>query len=88
MGFNISLTVTHITENILGMNLTSELELLSKPELSHLSNTDRNLMRGWIIEHGQKVRQNTTRNTSTKDKPGMLPLNMYINYKQSDPLSC
>ena len=32
-----------------------------------------------------KVRQNTIRNTSTKDKPGTLPLNMYINYKQPDP---
>ena len=64
----------------------SELELLSKPELSHLSKADRNLMRGWRIEHGQKVRQNTIRNTSTKDKPGTLPLNMYINYKQ--PFSC
>ena len=68
-----------------GHEFISEHELLSKPELSHLSKTDRNLMRGWRIENGHKMRQNTIRNTPAKDKPGTLPLNMYINYKQSDP---
>lgn len=68
-----------------GHDFISEFELLTKPELNHLSKADINLMRGWRIEHGQKMRQNTIRNTSTKDKPGTLPLNMYINYKQPDP---
>ena len=43
-------------------------------------------MRTWKNEHGQKVRKNTIRNTSTKDKPGALPLNMYVNYKQPTPV--
>ena len=62
-----------------------ELELLSIPESRKLTKEEKRKMRNWRIEHCQKVRQNTIRNTSTKDKPGTLPLNMYINYKQPDP---
>ena len=32
---------------------------------------------GYSTEYGKSVRQNTTRNFSTKDKPGTLPLNLY-----------
>ena len=31
----------------------------------------------WTQQYGRSVRQNTTRNFSTKDKPGTLPLNLY-----------
>ena len=31
----------------------------------------------WVQQYGKSVRQNTTRNFSTKDKPGTLPLNLY-----------
>ena len=31
----------------------------------------------WASLHGKGVRQNTTRNFSTKDKPGTLPLKVY-----------
>ena len=34
-------------------------------------------VRGYSTEYGKSVRQNTTRNFSTKDKPGTLPLNLY-----------
>ena len=30
-----------------------------------------------MLQYGKSVRQNTTRNHSTKDKPGTLPLNLY-----------
>ena len=32
---------------------------------------------GYSTEYGKSVRQNTTRNFSTKDKPGTLQLNLY-----------
>ena len=59
-----------------------ELELLSIPELRKLSNTkeEKRNMRNWRIEHFRNERQNTIRNTSTKEKPGTLPLNIFINY--------
>lgn len=34
-------------------------------------------VRQWASLHGKSVRQNTTQNFSTKDKPGTLPLNVY-----------
>ena len=43
---------------------------------------DRKEMRSYRIDHGQKVKQNTVRNTSTKDKAGTLTLNWYIHYEQ------
>ena len=35
-------------------------------------------MREWRLEFGQSVRQKTIRNMSTKDNPGTLPLNVYL----------
>ena len=42
---------------------------LSKKHLTELSQ--------WVLQYCKSVRQNTTRNNSTRDKPGTLPLNPY-----------
>ena len=34
-------------------------------------------LRQWVLQYGGSVRQSTTRNHSTKDKPGTLPLSLY-----------
>ena len=31
----------------------------------------------WVLQYSKSIRKNTTRNHSTKDKPGTLPLNLY-----------
>jgi hypothetical protein len=41
-------------------------------------------MRDWRMKYGQSVPQNTVRNTSTKDNPGTLPINLYA---QAQPAS-
>ena len=46
-----------------------DLAKLPKPSLYEL--------RQWAQQYGRSVRQNTTRNVSTKDKPGTLPLILY-----------
>ena len=45
--------------------------------LSRLKTKQLNELRQWTQQYGRSVRQNTTRNFSTKDKPGTLPLNLY-----------
>ena len=44
---------------------------------SSLANKQKTKLRNWAMQHGKAVRQNTTRNFSTKDKPGTLPINLY-----------
>ena len=34
-------------------------------------------LRQWVLQYGKSVRQNTTRNHFSKDKPGTLPLSLY-----------
>ena len=63
----------------------ASLESLECPKSKRLTPQEKKLMRSWRREHGQKVKQVTTRNLSTKDKPGTLPLNFYVNYKQQQP---
>ena len=55
----------------------SELATLAKPGKGCLSPKQIAEPRQWISVHGKSVHQNTTRNFSTKDKPGTLPLNVY-----------
>ena len=45
--------------------------------LSRLKTKQLNELRQWTQQYGRSVRQNTTRNFSTKDKPRTLPLNLY-----------
>ena len=55
-----------------------DLAKLPKPLSGCLSRKQLlNEIRQWVKQHGKSVRQNTTRNFSTKDKPGTLPLNLY-----------
>ena len=49
----------------------------SKPSSGCLSKKQLNELREWTQLYGRSVRLNTTRNFSTKDKPGTLPLNLY-----------
>ena len=55
----------------------SELAKLPKPGKGSLAPKQITELRQWASINGKSVRQNTTRNFSTKDKPGTLPLNVY-----------
>ena len=55
----------------------SNLAKLPKPLSGCLSKKHLTELRQWVLQYGKSVRQNTTRNHSTKDKPGTLPLNLY-----------
>ena len=55
----------------------SELAMLPKPLKGCLAQKQLAELRQWASINGRSVRQNTTRNFSTKDKPGTLPLNVY-----------
>ena len=55
----------------------SELAMLPKPRKGCLAQKQLAELRQWASINGRSVRQNTTRNFSTKDKPGTLPLNVY-----------
>ena len=59
-----------------------ELAKLSKPGKGCLATKQIAVLRQWASIHGKSVCQKTTRNFSTKDKPGTLPLN---GYKASPP---
>ena len=59
-----------------------DLAKLPKPLSGCLSKKQLDKIRQWVQQYGKSVRQNTTRNFSTKDKPGTLPLNLY----ESEPL--
>ena len=54
-----------------------DLVKLPKPLSGFLSKKQLDEIRQWLQQYGKSVRQNTTRNFSTKDKPGTLPLNLY-----------
>ena len=55
----------------------SELAKLPKPSKGSLAPKQITELRQWASINGKSVRQNTTRNFSTKDKPGTFPLNVY-----------
>ena len=59
------------------LNQFSELAKLPKPGEGCLSPKQIAELRRWTSVHAKIVRQNTTRNFSTKDKLGTLPLNVY-----------
>ena len=54
-----------------------DLAKLPKPSSGCLTKKQRNELRQWTQQYGRSVRQNTTSNFSTKDKPGTLPSNLY-----------
>ena len=54
-----------------------ELAKIPKPIASSLAKKHKDELRNWAMQDGKAVRQNTTRNFSTKDKPGTLPVNLY-----------
>ena len=54
-----------------------DLAKLPKPLSGCLSKKQLDEICQWVQQYGKSVRQNTTRNFSTKDKPGTLPLNLY-----------
>ena len=54
-----------------------DLAELPKPLPGCLSKKHLDEIRQWVQQYGKSVRQNTTRNVSTKDKPGTLPSNLY-----------
>ena len=54
-----------------------DLAKLPKPLSGCLSKKQLDEIRQWVQQYGKSVRQNTTRNFSTKDKPGTLQLNLY-----------
>ena len=54
-----------------------DLAKLPKPLSGCLSKKQLDEIRQWVQQYGKSVRQNTTRNFSTKDKPDTLPLNLY-----------
>jgi len=54
-----------------------DLAKLTKPSSGCLTKKQWIELRQWTQQYGRGVRQNTTRNFSTRDKPGTLPLNLY-----------
>ena len=64
------------TLNDVDINLC-DLAKLQKPLSGCLSKKQLDEIRQWVQQYGKSVRQNTTRNFSTKDKPGTLPFNLY-----------
>lgn len=54
-----------------------DLAKLPKPPSGCLTKKQWNELQQWTQQYGGSVRQNTTRNFSTKDKPGTWPLNLY-----------
>ena len=54
-----------------------DLAILPQPLSGCLPKKQLDEIRQWVQQYGKSVRQNTTRNFSTKDKPGTLPLNLY-----------
>ena len=54
-----------------------DLAKLPKPLSGCLFKKQLDEIRQWVQQYGKSVRQNTTRNFSTKDKPGTLLLNLY-----------
>ena len=87
LSFIIALMLTRIELKIVRMLeiVTVELPILNfcdlaklpKPLSGCLSKKQLDEIRQWVQQYGKSVRQNTTRNFSTKDKPGTLPLNLY-----------
>ena len=61
-----------------------DLANLPKPLSGCLSKKQFDEIRQWVQQYGKSVRQNTTRNFSTKDKPGTLPLNLQSLHPRSD----
>ena len=55
----------------------SELAKLPKPGKGCSAPKQIAELRQWASVHGKSIRQNTTRNLSTKDKPGTLPLKTF-----------
>ena len=51
---------------------------MEPPRHHMLTNGQLGTLQNWRVEHGQSVRQMTVYNFSTKNKPGTLPLNVYI----------
>ena len=54
-----------------------DLAKLPKPLSGCLSKKQLDEICQWVQQYGKSVGQNTTRNFSTKDKPGTLPLNLH-----------
>ena len=62
-----------------------DLAKLPKPSSGCLTKKQWNELRQWTQECGRSGSgQNTTRNLSTKDKPGTLPLNLYESALQNN----
>ena len=58
----------------------AELPKMSPPSSAQLTKSQLQQMRDWRIKHGQSVAQKTVRNTSTKDNPGTLPMNLHLTF--------
>ena len=61
-----------------------DLAKLPKPLSGCLSKKQLDEICQWVQQYGKSVGQNTTRNFSTKDKPGTLPLNLHESAPRSN----
>ena len=55
----------------------TDLAMFPKPSKGTIAQKHSGELAQWVSLSGKSVRQNTTRNFSTKEKPGTLPLNVY-----------
>jgi len=55
----------------------NDLPKLCPPKAHKLSEKPVSEMRNWRALYGQSVPQKTVRNMTTKDNPGILPINLY-----------
>jgi hypothetical protein len=59
----------------------SELSLFKLAHTNSLTAEQRRRMQSWVIANCRSTRQNTVRNTSTRDKAGTLPITLYEKLK-------
>ena len=55
----------------------TDLPKLPKPAVDQVSKASEDRLKGWALENGQSVRQQSVRSLSTKDTPGTLPIELY-----------
>ena len=55
----------------------TDLAMFPKPSKGTIAQKHAGELAQWVSLNGKSIRQNATRNFSTKDKPGTLPLNVY-----------
>ena len=61
---------------------------MKMPDRKVLNSEEIQEMKNWRADYGQAVKQQTVCSLTTNDKPGTLPMNMYVSEKDnSEPVN-